>query len=76
MESSIKQFRTLSQFRHDAVTKGLLKGLELVVDEGRTALETLSDPRAIAAVQGRVALARTIIKAVSDTPKANEEKTK
>lgn len=65
-ERSIDVFRSLYERKDDLVTRAIIKGLELSISEGHRALEALADPRLIAIQQGRIELAKCIIKGITE----------
>ena len=65
-ERSTDIFKALHENRDDLIARQIVKGLTLSIKEGHRALETLAEPRAIAVQQGRIDLARSIIKCIMD----------
>ncbi|GAB6037140.1 hypothetical protein JCM15519_16990 [Fundidesulfovibrio butyratiphilus] len=65
-ERSIDVFRSLYERKDDLVVREFVKGLGLSIHEGHRALEALADPRLIAIQQGRIELARHIIKGITE----------
>jgi hypothetical protein len=66
MERSTDIFKSLHENRDDLLARIIVKGLQLSIDEGHRALETLADQRVITLQQGRIDLARSIIKCITD----------